>query len=70
MGGLNNSEYKSGFNEYFTILFLTLGDFNEFFESVKGENAFSQAVPSEKDMVNFPGEEIATRLSGSLLLKW
>jgi len=36
MGGLNNSEYKSGFNEYFTILFLTLGDFNEFFYSVKG----------------------------------
>jgi hypothetical protein len=31
--------------------------------------SISQGVLSEKDMVNFPGEEIATRLSGSLLLK-
>jgi hypothetical protein len=29
----------------------------------------SQGVLSEKDVVNFPCEEIATRLSGSLFLK-
>jgi len=30
----------------------------------------SEELLFEKDVVNFPGEEIATRLSGSLLLKY
>jgi hypothetical protein len=29
----------------------------------------SEGFPYEKDVVNFPSEEIATRLSGALLLK-
>jgi hypothetical protein len=29
----------------------------------------SEGLPYEKDVVNFPCEEIAARLSGSLLLK-